>query len=68
MRQGSDPSHIVQTSDFSGFRGLRVVIRQKPKEGSYGSGRRGIPFFWTGYRPGEERGRTTFQRFAHVSA
>jgi AraC family transcriptional regulator len=67
MRQELYPSHIVQTSDFSGFGGLRVVIRQKPKEGSYGPGRRGSPFFWTGYRPGEERGRTPF-RFQAESA
>jgi AraC family transcriptional regulator len=77
MRQELDPSHIVQTSDFNGFAGLRVVIRQKPKDGSYGSGSRGTSFFWIGYRPGEERGRTVFRfpaeptreiRMTHVSA
>jgi AraC-like DNA-binding protein len=61
MRQELDPSHIVQTSDFTDFAGLRVVIRQKPKDGSYGSGSRGTSFFWIGYRPGEERGRTVFR-------
>jgi AraC family transcriptional regulator len=77
MRQELDPSHIVQTSDFNGFAGLRVVIRQKPKDGSYGSGSRGTSFFWIGYRPGEECGRTVFRfpaeptseiRMTHVSA
>jgi AraC-like DNA-binding protein len=77
MRQELDASHIVQTSDFNGFAGLRVVIRQKPKDGSYGSGSRGTSFFWIGYRPGEERGRTVFRfpaeptreiRMTHVSA
>ena len=77
MRQELDRSHIVQTSDFNGFAGLRVVIRQKPKDGSYGSGSRGTSFFWIGYRPGEERGRTVFRfpaeptheiRVTHVAA
>jgi hypothetical protein len=45
MRQELDPSQIVQTSDFNGFAGLRVVIRQKAKDGSYGSGSRGTSFF-----------------------
>jgi hypothetical protein len=31
LRQELDPSHIVQTSDFIDFAGLRVVIRQNPK-------------------------------------
>jgi AraC-like DNA-binding protein len=77
MHKELDPSHIVQTSDYIGFAGLRVVIRQKPKDGSYGSGSRGTSFFWIGYRPGEERGRTVFRfpaeptrevRMTHVSA
>ena len=54
-----------------------MVIRQKPKDGSYGSGSRGTSFFWIGYRPGEERGRTVFRfpaeptheiRVTHVAA
>lgn len=78
MRQELDPSHIVQTSDFSGFAGLRVVLRERPKkDGGYESGRRGTPFFMIGYRPGEERGCTAVQfraatpleiRLTHVSA
>ena len=60
MRQELEPSTIIRTSDFSGFAGLRVVIRQK-KDGSYGSGRRGTSFFLIGYRPGEERGRVTLR-------
>jgi hypothetical protein len=77
MRQELDPSHIVQTSDFNGFAGLRVVIRQKPKDGRYGSASRGTSFFWIGYRPGEECGRTVFRfpaeptseiQMTHVSA
>jgi AraC family transcriptional regulator len=60
MRQELEPSTIVQTSDFSGFAGLRVVIRQK-QDGTYGSGRRGTPFFLFGYRPGDERGRVTLR-------
>ena len=60
MRQELEPSTIVQTSDFSGFAGLRVVIRQK-QDGTYGSGRRGTPFFLIGYRPGDERGRVTLR-------
>jgi AraC family transcriptional regulator len=60
MRQELEPSTIVRTSDFSGFAGLRVVIREK-QDGSYGSGRRGTSFFLIGYRPGEERGRVTLR-------
>jgi AraC-like DNA-binding protein len=61
MRQELDPSTIVRTSDFTGFLGLRVIIREKPKEGSFSSGNRGISYFSIGYRPGPERGRTTFR-------
>ena len=61
MRQEIEPSTIVRTSDFTGFLGLRVIIREKPKEGSYSSGNRGSAYFLIGYRPGPERGRTTFQ-------
>ena len=56
-----DPSHIVQTSDFNGFAGLRVIIRQMPKNGTYGSGSRGTSFFTFGYQPEGERGRTVFR-------
>jgi AraC-like DNA-binding protein len=61
MRQEIDASTIVRTSDFSGFQGLRVIIRDKPKEGSFASGSRGLPYFMIGYRPGRERGRTVFK-------
>lgn len=61
MRQEIEPSTIVRTSDFTGFLGLRVIIREKPKEGSYSSGNRGSSYFLIGYRPGPERGRTVFQ-------
>jgi AraC family transcriptional regulator len=60
MRQELEPSTIVQTSDFSGFAGLRVVIRQK-QDATYGSGRCGTPFFLIGYRPGDERGPVTLR-------
>ena len=77
MRQELDPSTIVRTSDFIGFAGLRVVIRQRPKDGSYATGSRGTSFFLIGYRPEKERGRTVFRfreeptseiRMTHVSA
>src|SRR6266852_9445576 len=58
MRQELDPDTIVQTSDFTGFDGFRVLIRELPKNGGFGSGRKGVPYFTFGYRPGEERGRT----------
>ena len=61
MRQEIEPSSIVRTSDFTGFLGLRVIIREKPKEGSFSSGNRGTSYFLIGYRPGPERGRTVFQ-------
>jgi AraC family transcriptional regulator len=58
MRQELDPDTIVQTSDFTGFDGFRVLIRELPKNGGFGSGRKGVPYFTFGYRPGEELGRT----------
>ena len=58
MRQELDPATIVRTSDFVGFSGLRVVIRQLPSEGEVYTGCRGVPFFTVGYRPAEERGHT----------
>src|SRR5258708_20031870 len=61
MRHELDPSTIVRTSDFTGFHGLRVIVRERPKEGSYSSGNRGISYFMFGYRPGPERGRTIFR-------
>jgi AraC-like DNA-binding protein len=57
MRQELDPSTIVRTSDFTGFERLRVVIRELPKSGSFGTGEKGVPFFGLAYRPGGERGR-----------
>src|SRR5271166_6370286 len=62
MRQELDADRIVRTSDFTGFEGFRVVILEFPKNGGFGSGRKGVPYFIFGYRPGEERGRT-FIRF-----
>lgn len=61
MRQEIAPSTIVRTSDFTGFAGLRVVIREFPGEGSFGSGKHGTPFFRMAYRPGEECGRTIIE-------
>lgn len=61
MRQELDPSTVVRTSDFTGFQGLRVIIRERPKEGEFSSGNRGNSFFMLGYRPGPERGRTIFK-------
>ena len=61
MRQEIDPATIVRTSDFIGFPGLRVVIRQLPNEGEACTGRRGVPYFTVGYRPAEERGQTFVQ-------
>jgi AraC family transcriptional regulator len=61
MRHELEPSTIVRTSDFSGFAGLRVIVRERPKDGAFGSGRRGTGSFSIGYRPGEERGCTSFQ-------
>jgi AraC-like DNA-binding protein len=58
MRQELDPDTIVQTSDFTGFDGFRILIRELPKNGGFGTGRKGVPYFIFGYRPGEERGRT----------
>ena len=66
MRQEIDPATIVRTSDFVGFSGLRVVIRQLPDDGETYSGNHGVPFFTVGYRPSEERGQT-FVRFASGS-
>jgi AraC family transcriptional regulator len=61
MHQEFDPASIVRTSDFVGFSGLRVVVRQLPNEGEAGSGRQGFSFFMLGYRPMEERGQTFFR-------
>lgn len=62
MHKELDPSTVVRTSDFIGFSGLRVVIRELPNDGGGGSGRRGISSFTVGYRPGEQRGQA-FVRF-----
>ena len=61
MRQEFLPTTIVRTSDFVGFSGLRVVIRQLPNDGEAGSGSQGITYFMVGYRPMEERGQTFFR-------
>jgi hypothetical protein len=62
MRPEFAPSTIVRTSEFIGFSGLRVIIRQWPSDGVDGSGSKGLSSFMMGYRPMEERGRT-FIRF-----
>jgi hypothetical protein len=41
MHQELDPSPIVYTSDFTGFVGLRVVIRKAPTNSHFGTGRKG---------------------------
>jgi AraC-like DNA-binding protein len=64
MRQEFDPASIVQTSDFIGLQGFRVVIRERPKSGEFGSGKNDTPWFGFAYRPGEEHGHTGFQ-FGH---
>jgi len=61
MRQELDPGTIVRTSDFIGLEGFRVVIREWPRNGEFGSGRKGFPFFRLAYRPGEERGHTVLR-------
>jgi hypothetical protein len=40
MHQELDPSSIIPTSDFTGFVGLRVVIR-KANKGHFGTGQNG---------------------------
>jgi hypothetical protein len=40
MRQELDPSSILHTSDFTGFVGLRVVIRKAPHNGRFGTGQK----------------------------
>jgi AraC-like DNA-binding protein len=64
MRYEIDPVSIRSTSDRFGIGGFRVVIRQKPANGSFGTGSKGAPNFTIAYRPGVERGRTVF-RFHH---
>jgi AraC family transcriptional regulator len=77
MKCDLDPTSVRCTSDFTGFPGFRVVVRELPKTGGYGTGRRGVSTFRIGYRPAEERGRTVFRflknpdypvRMARVSA
>ena len=55
-----EPHTVVCTNDFCGLAGFRVVIRQKPASGVFGTGYGGIPFFEIAYRPGSEKGRTGF--------
>jgi AraC-like DNA-binding protein len=54
------PESIRLTSDPLGHDGFRVVLRELPEDGEVGSGRRGSPRFRFGYRPFQEKGRTTF--------
>jgi AraC-like DNA-binding protein len=77
MHRELDPDTVSYTSDFIGLEGFRVIIRELPKNGSLGTGRKGTEFFRLGYRPVEERGRTIFRfrknpdqavRMARVSA
>lgn len=60
MHYEIDPGTIRRTSDFAGIPGFRVVIRQKPPCGSFGTGSQGARHFEIAYRPGVERGRTVF--------
>lgn len=60
MHYEIDPGTIRRTSDFAGIPGFRVVIRQKPPCGSFGTGSKGARHFEIAYRPGVERGRTVF--------
>jgi AraC-like DNA-binding protein len=66
MRQELDPATIVRTSDFIRLQGFRVVIRERPKNGEFGSGKNGTPWFGFAYRPGEEHGCTGFQFADHT--
>jgi AraC-like DNA-binding protein len=59
--QEVDPATIACTSDFVGFKGFRVVIRERAENREPGSGKRGAPFFGLCYRPGEERGGAVFR-------
>ncbi len=77
MRCELDPGTVRCTSDFTGLTEFRVVIRELPRNGGFGSGSRGGGCFRLGYRPIEERGRTVFRfrndpghrvRMARVSA
>jgi AraC family transcriptional regulator len=58
MRKELDAATIVRTSDYTGFEGLRVVVREWPQSGTFGTSRKGTSSFRLAYRPGEERGRT----------
>jgi AraC-like DNA-binding protein len=60
MDQDLQPKTVQRTSDFIGLKGFRVVIRQIPAYGSFGTDSKGIPYFEIAYRPGPERGRTVF--------
>lgn len=61
MWQELAPETIRQTSDFTGFQGLRAIVRDIPRCGSFGSGKNGRFCFEIAFRPGEERGRTVFR-------
>jgi hypothetical protein len=60
MRCEQEPRTIVCTNDFCGLAGFRVVVRQKPASGTFGTDSAGIPYFEFAYRSGSERGRTIF--------
>jgi AraC-like DNA-binding protein len=77
MQREIYPETILCTSDYIGVPGFRVLVRQLPADGEFGSGRTGASTFALGYRPVEERGRTIFRfrqdwehpvRMARVSA
>jgi AraC-like DNA-binding protein len=61
MHYELNPETVRCTSDFTGLGGFRVVIRELPRNGSFGSGRKGVGSFRLGYRPVEERGQTVFR-------
>lgn len=60
MDHDLQPRTVRRTSDFIGLKGFRVVIRQVPASGSFGTDSKGIPYFEIAYRPGPERGMTVF--------
>ena len=62
-------SSIKRISDFNGFEGLRVIIRQAVKDDGLSTRGKGLPYFMIGYRPGEEsRGKGVGIPMKRVSA
>src|SRR5690349_18544429 len=59
MRVHFQPETIRFTSDHLDFDGFCVQIRDMPDQGEEATGRRGRPYFSFGYRPFQEKGRTT---------